>query len=480
MGVLKDLEPAEVFARFEEIAAIPHGSRNTKKISDYLKDFAKEKGLKCIQDVSDNIIIFKDAYPGYEDSEPVILQAHMDMVCEKTDGTDIDFEKDGLKLVVSDGTLSAEGTTLGGDDGIGVAYILAILSADDIKHPPIEAVITSDEEIGMLGAAALDVSPLSAKRMINIDSEEEGIFTCGCAGGITADCRLPVKKCDVNGTLLEIELKDFTGGHSGEEINKGRANPNQIMGRLLYSAGDGINILSVEGGLKDNAIPRSCKARIVTDEKNKEELANRIEGLFSQIRKEYEITDPSIRCEIKKGGSYNGKAFDKSSTKDCVRLLYTLPGGVIRMSPVIKGLVQTSLNMGILKTSEDEVIFGYSIRSSVTSEKTDLCRRLDCIFGSAGGYIDYSGDYPAWEYREDSPLRDIMTESYASVTGREACVNVIHAGLECGIFAGKIPDIDCVSIGPDLKDIHTPQERLDISSAQRMWRLLLEVLKRLK
>ncbi|MCR4739352.1 MAG: M20/M25/M40 family metallo-hydrolase, partial [Lachnospiraceae bacterium] len=315
MRVLENTEPKEVFYYFEEIAGIPHGSRDTKRISDYLKGFAMEQGLKYIQDEADNVIIFKDGSRGYENSGPVILQAHMDMVCEKEADCDIDFTNEGLRLKLEDGIISAEKTTLGGDDGIGVAYILALLASKDIPHPPIEAVITADEEIGMLGASALDLSPLKGKRMINIDSEEEGIFTLGCAGGIRTDCHLPLLKSDINGTEYEISLEGFMGGHSGMSIDKGRANPNHLMGRLLYALKEDIRLLSVNGGLKDNAIPRSSKAVLVVPENETDTgIFKKIEMLFSKIKDEYRTTDPSIECRVKECGRYSGAAFDKRST----------------------------------------------------------------------------------------------------------------------------------------------------------------------
>nr|MCR4738954.1 M20/M25/M40 family metallo-hydrolase [Lachnospiraceae bacterium] len=292
---------------------------------------------------------------------------------------------------------------------------------------------------------------------------------------------LPLLKSDINGTEYEISLEGFMGGHSGVSIDKGRANPNHLMGRLLYALKEDIRLLSVNGGLKDNAIPRSSKAVLVIPGNETDTgLEKKIEMLFSKIKDEYRTTDPSIECRVKECGRYSGAAFDKRSTEDCIRLLYTLPNGIIRMSPHINGLPQTSLNLGVLKTEENEVIYGFALRSSVSSEKEELVNRLLCITESAGGHITLSGDYPAWEYREDSPLRDTMLEVYKEMTGEEAVVTVIHAGLECGIFSAGIKDLECISIGPEMKNIHTPKESLDTASAERTWRFLLKVLERLK
>lgn len=482
MGVLSGIEPTSVFRYFEEICSIPHGSGNTKQISDYCVRFANEHGLRYIQDGSNNVIIFKDGTAGYENSESVIVQGHLDMVCEKTADCPIDFEKDGLTLRVEDGIISADGTTLGGDDGIAIAYALAILDADDIPHPPLEAVFTVDEETGMYGAADLDCSPLKARTMLNIDSEEEGVLLVSCAGGVSAACHLPVSREEAGGVEATLEVGGLTGGHSGVEIDKGRANANVLLGRVLNELSKEVayQLISVSGGLKDNAIPREASAKLVIQSEDVpavEKLAQEYHKIFAD---EYRSADPELSLKVSFGGAGDFRAMDENSKKRTVSALVNLPGGIQRMSVDIPGLVQTSLNMGILKTADDEVVMSYAVRSSVGTEKEEVLSRLTNLMDLLGGTMECAGDYPAWEYKRDSRLRDLMTEVFEQQYGRKPSVEAIHAGLECGLFAGKLPGLDCVSFGPDMKDIHTTKERMDIASVQRTWTYVLEILKRLK
>ncbi|MCR5108051.1 MAG: aminoacyl-histidine dipeptidase [Lachnospiraceae bacterium] len=480
MRLLKGMEPERVLFYFEEISSIPRGSGKTERISEYLKGFAIRQSLKYIQDKNNNIIIFKDGSQGCEKSDPVILQGHMDMVCEKNEGTDIDFDRDGLRLKLCGRVLSAEGTTLGGDDGIAVAYILAILEADDIKHPPIEAVITSDEEIGMVGASALDTSVLSSKRMINLDSEDEGIFIIGCAGGRSVKCHIPVSFKESLGTLIRLSVKGLKGGHSGEDINRGRGNANKLMGRLLYHIRDRIGLISIDGGSKDNAIPRRSDAEfIIKDADEAEKITDAITDIFEDIKNEYEFTDPGIELEIEKKESAKFMVLDKDSADRVLGFLYLCPNAIQKMSPAIEGLVRTSLNLGIVNSHEKEIVFSFLLRSSMDSEKMELCSRLDCLTELFCGYTDHSGDYPAWEFNSDSGLLSIMRETYEEKYKKSPKITVIHAGLECGIFNGRIEGLDCVSIGPDMKDIHTPDESLDLDSVLRTYEFLLSVLERM-
>ncbi|MCH5188184.1 MAG: aminoacyl-histidine dipeptidase [Oscillospiraceae bacterium] len=480
MAVLSGIEPKEVFRYFEEICGIPHGSGNTKPISDYCVRFADEHGLRYIQDDSNNVIIFKDGTPGYEQSAPVMIQGHLDMVCEKEPDCTIDFEKDGLSLRLDGGIISADGTTLGGDDGIAVAMGLALLASSDIPHPPLEVVLTVDEEIGMLGADALDCSPLKSRLMLNLDSEDEGILLVSCAGGVSATCHLPVSRKETSGTKITLKVGGLTGGHSGVEIDKGRANANQLMGRLLNELSKTVDyaLISVSGGLKDNAIPRESSAEIVTaDIAAVQAVADKFGSIFAA---EFRGTDPELYIEAAGGENGQYMALDTSSKQRVIAALVNLPGGIQRMSNDIAGLVQTSLNMGILKTVDDEVIMSYAVRSSVGTEKEELVSRITNLMDILGGTVDLMGDYPAWEYKSDSVLRNVMTEVFEEQYGHKPEVAAIHAGLECGLFAGKLPGLDCVSCGPDMKDIHTPKECMDVASVQRTWKYVLGVLKRLK
>lgn len=483
MRVLKDLEPLKVFEYFEEICNIPHGSGNTKRISDYLVRFALDHKLRCIQDDSGNVVIFKKASPGYESKEPVIIQGHMDMVCEKEDDVVIDFDKEGLRLTVSDGIVKAKGTTLGADDGIAVAYALALLDSDSIEHPPLEVVITVDEEIGMLGASAFDAGVLHGKTMLNLDTEDEGYLLVSCAGGATVNCTVSAKQKNIYGYSINISVSGLVGGHSGIEIHKGRASANQIMGRLLYKAVSEFDIYlsDIAGGLKDNAIPRSCSCNLILGEdQDVYAFSEGLQAYADVIKKEISITDPDALIEIECSPIADiYLAYDIADTKRIITALYTLPGGVQKMSQNIPGLVQTSLNMGILKNLGDKVVMSFSARSSVASEKDELVSRIRCVMDAVSGSVSLEGEYPAWEYKEESRLRDLMIDIFKKQYEKEPIVYAVHAGVECGIFADKIPGLDCVSFGPELKDIHTPKETMDIASVQRVWKYLLEVLRSL-
>ena len=416
MRVLSKLEPQPVFHFFEDLCAIPHGSGNTKCISDYCVAFAKARGLEYHQDQSNNVIIIKPATAGYEDAAPVILQGHLDMVCEKEPGCQKDMLHDGLDLEVDGDYVRARGTTLGGDDGIAVAMALAILDSSDIPHPRLEAVFTVDEEIGMLGAVAMDVSPLKGRALVNMDSEEEGIFTVSCAGGNVTTCTLPAARLPFEGTALTVSICGLQGGHSGVEIHKGRANANMLMGRLLQAMAKAapLRIVSVDGGLKDNAIPTLSTARIVTaDAAAAKGAAQQMAEHFSS---EYRVTDPGVAVSVEDGAT--GEPMDQVSTERVICMLTCLPNGIQVMSAEIAGLVQTSLNLGILVTEQDQICASFSVRSSVDSQKEMLKARLTALMQGLGGTTAYSGEYSGWEYRDDSPLRQLMTEVYREQYGK--------------------------------------------------------------
>ena len=478
MAILEHLEPRGVFRFFEELCAIPHGSSNTKAVSDWLMDFARERGLEAYQDGLNNVIIIKEATSGYESAEPVILQGHMDMVCEKAPGCAKDMEKEGLDLAVDGDAVYAEGTTLGGDDGIAVAMALAILDADDIPHPRLEAVFTVDEEIGMLGATALDVSMLRGRRMLNLDSEEEGVFTVGCAGGNLTQCTLPLTRAPYAGKALTVTVGGLRGGHSGAEIDKGLGNANMLMGRLLYAASRKaeLRLVEVNGGLKDNAIPRETVATLVTTDP--EAVLAVCRELDAQLKNEYRTTDPDVFVTATE--STASLPMDDDTSRRVLCFLTCAPNGIQAMSADMPGLVQTSLNLGILKTEKDAVIASFCVRSSIDGQKQMLVERLTCMTEALGGTVEVFGDYSGWEYRPDSPLRELLVEVFTQQYGHAPRIEAIHAGVECGIFSGKLPGLDCVSMGPDLTEIHTCREKLYISSVQRLWTMVLETLKRMK
>ena len=478
MAILEHLEPRGVFRFFEELCAIPHGSSNTKAVSDWLMDFARERGLEAYQDGLNNVIIIKEATSGYESAEPVILQGHMDMVCEKAPGCAKDMEKEGLDLAVDGDAVYAEGTTLGGDDGIAVAMALAILDADDIPHPRLEAVFTVDEEIGMLGATALDVSMLRGRRMLNLDSEEEGVFTVGCAGGNLTQCTLPLTRAPYAGKALTVTVGGLRGGHSGAEIDKGLGNANMLMGRLLYAASRKaeLRLVEVNGGLKDNAIPRETVATLVTTDP--EAVLAVCRELDAQLKNEYRTTDPDVF--VTAAESTASLPMDDDTTRRVLCFLTCAPNGIQAMSADMPGLVQTSLNLGILKTEKDAVIASFCVRRSIDGQKQRRVERLTCMTEALGGTVEVFGDYSGWEYRPDSPLRELLVEVFTQQYGHAPRIEAIHAGVECGIFSGKLPGLDCVSMGPDLTEIHTCREKLYISSVQRLWTMVLETLKRMK
>ena len=475
---LAGLKPGSVFRYFEEICAIPHGSRNTKAISDYLVAFAKEHNLKYIQDESNNVILFGPGTCGMEDHAPVILQGHMDMVCEKDASCPLDMAVDGLDLMHDDRFVYAKGTTLGGDDGIAVAYALAILEDNTIAHPPLEVIITVDEEIGMLGANAIDLSMLRGRTLVNLDSEEEGIFTVSCAGGATSVISLPVERKAVYGPCVRLTVDGLQGGHSGAEIHKNRANANKVMGEYLSRIQKlmPLCLTSFSGGSKDNAIPRSCQATVVAMGIGIERINDVAAQLQAEIREKYD--EPEATVQAFDVDALGGNSLTTSATSDVISLLCACPNGVQSYSQDIPGLVQTSLNLGIAKLG-DQFTATFSVRSSVNQEKEELIRKLRELTDFYNGSYSQSGTYPAWEFRKDSPLRDTMVRIYQEMFGKDPQVLAIHAGLECGLLGDKLPGLDCVSIGPQMHDIHTSREKLEIASTERTWNFLLEVLKNL-
>lgn len=462
-GILGDLYPEKVFYYFEQISAIPRGSGNVKKIADYLCFFAKVRQLEWERDHANNVIIRKPATPGYENAATVILQGHTDMVCAKTAESTHNFEKDALELKVEDGWISANGTTLGGDNGIAVAYGLAILASDDLDHPPLEVVFTSDEEIGLLGAKALEMSKLKGKFLLNLDSESEGILTVSCAGGSMTTVTLPFTRSHEEGAVYKVTFSGLLGGHSGAEIHKGRANAAVLAGEFLGKAG--CKVISACGGSADNAIMSSLTMEVLGDG-----VMDTAKDLEADFRSRY--PEENITLTVEKLHENGGDV----ASADLGGYLRKAPYGVQAVSKEIEGLVQTSLNVGILETKEDAFVATYSVRSSVEAEKTALNALVAETARAFGGSAVTEGEYPAWEYRKKSPLRDLMVKVYEDSFGKKMQVEAIHAGLECGLFAGGIPGLDAVSFGPDMADIHTPAERLSVESVANTWRYLLSAL----
>ncbi|MBO5858822.1 MAG: aminoacyl-histidine dipeptidase [Clostridia bacterium] len=479
LNKLSGLKPEKVFRYFEEISMIPRGSGHMEKISGYCADFAKERNLKFIKDNACNVIIFKDGTAGRENEEPVIIQGHLDMVWEKSSDSSIDFETDPLDLAIEKGFIIAKGTTLGGDDGIAVAYALALLDSDDLSHPPLEVVFTTDEETGMCGAEAIDTSVLRGKRMINIDSEAEGTLWVSCAGGARADIRYEFSAESVSGTVCEISVSGLHGGHSGTEIHHGYANANKLMGRILENLSSSIDfsLVTIDGGSMDNAITRECVCKIALSSES-EALFKHINRLNSDLRKEFKSTDPDLSVRIRNCESVR-YCISKADSQKIISMLNEFPCGVVSMSKSIEGLVETSLNLGVTATKDNYISFTFLCRSSDNSQRIALTDKLTAIAEKFGANCTVHSEYPAWEYKEDSELQTVFADTFKDVFGKEMVVTAIHAGLECGLFCGKIAGLDCVSFGPDILDIHTPQEKLSIESSARMWEYLLEILKRI-
>lgn len=475
-NMLENVKPQRVFKYFEDVCSIPHGSGDMEKIADYCMEFAKLHSLDFVRDEANNVIIYKNATAGYENAEPVILQGHLDMVCQKTEDCSINFSVDGLQVFVDGDFVKARGTTLGADNGIAVAMILAILESDEYSHPPIEAVFTTDEEIGMVGAKKLDMSLLKGRKMINIDSEEENTVTVSCAGGSDFKASLPINRVQKNGTEITVILKGLLGGHSGIEIHKGRVNANILTGRFLNHLSSIIDfdIISIDGGDKGNAIPNLCKIRLcVTDV---DEFLKEATAYIEIIKNEISEREKVFTTVITVGENGDFDVFDNELKNNLIFALLCAPNGIIEMSAGIECLVETSLNLGILATEDENVTMLFTLRSNKKSAHIALEEKLKGFFGILPCTIDIWGHYPPWEFKENSPLHRLYIDTYKEITGVEPAVVAIHAGLECGTFADALSGLDCISIGPDLFDVHTVNEKMSISSTQRIFNILTSLL----
>ena len=460
MKVLQNLEPKLVFDFFEKISDIPRGSGNEKAISDYLLNFGKELGLETIQDEALNIIIKKPASKGYENAPTVIIQGHMDMVCEKNNGTDHDFEKDPLKLRIVDDYIYATDTTLGADNGIAVAYGMALLADNSIPHPALEVLITTDEETGMSGAMAVSKDNLDGKLLINLDNEEEGELLVSCAGGVRTNSAIKIEWQDrADKATMSINISGLKGGHSGMDIIKERGNSNKILGRILKALKDELefNIVKINGGSKNNAIPREAEVIISLDNSNVDKVTSIVNELADVFANELKAQDSGLKVVVNKVSVDESKEFNKDTTDKVINLLYLYPNGVNTRSTEIDGLVESSTNLGVLSTNEDYVEFDSAVRSSVPSLKKEIELRIKTITEIIGAEFSSKSDYPGWEYDPNSKMREICQKVYKDMTGKEAKIVAIHAGVECGLFNEKLGNLDMISFGPNLYDVHTPQ-----------------------
>ena len=478
MGLLDNIEPKKVMYFFEEITKIPHGSKNEGLLAKYLINFSKSHNLKYISDTNNNVIIIKEATKNYENSEPIILQAHIDMVCEKTKESCHDFTKDPLKLCLNDNILKAKDTTLGADNGIAVAMFLSILDSDDIPHPKLECVFTSAEEIGMIGAKSIDVSMLTGKKLLNLDSGGEGVFTVGCSGGLKAISCIPLHYKTTSGQIININVSGLQGGHSGMMINKERLNASILMGRILFELRKfNYKLIDINGGTVDNAITKECNSKIICNVNDIEKIINAVNKINNTIAYECRITDPNVKITTNLLETGNVKALDEDSTVAVYSILMNYPQGVYSMSMEIKDLVESSLNMGVIKIEDDNLIIKTGIRSSSETKLYHLADKIDSLVSIFGGKTQISDFYPGWEYNPKSKLRENVLEAYKKLYNKEPIVLAIHAGLECGLFSKKISGLDCVSMGPNMNYVHTPDEQLDLKSVERTWILLKEILK---
>ena len=475
-------KPEKLFHFFEEVCAVPRGSGNEKGISDFLVKFAKDRNLWVYQDDSHNVIIKKAGSKGAEDKAPVMLQGHIDMVCDKRAGVEHDFEKEGIDLVLRDGVLSANGTTLGADNGVAIALMMMVLDDEDIIHPPVECVFTTEEEVGLNGAQALDKSQITARTMINMDSEEEGVATVSCAGGLRVQLTRQAERIPAEGTLMQIKMEGLLGGHSGTDIDKERQNANILMARMLdrlLRETDG-KLVTYAGGTKDNAITRECGASLIYEEKAEAEKAEKLAcDMAETFSDEIASFEPDFACEISLEDGQSADALKAGDAEALVHAVRLAPNGVHRRNIKMDGFVVVSSNMGVVRADEKELVIVISPRSSVASLQEDTKARLALLAETFGFEISFSGEYPGWDYKEDSQIRQVFAESYRELFGTEMRFEALHAGLECGLFSDALPGLDAIAVGPTLYNVHTPDENVPLDSFERFYELLKDVLARL-
>ena len=482
--VLQGLKPERVFYYFEELCKIPHGSYNVQMISDYCLNLARGMGMEARQDEELNVVIRVPAFPGYEDAPAVMIQGHMDMVAVKDPDVEKDMLTEGLDLIVDGDYVRAKGTSLGGDDCIAVAMALAIMEDRSLPHPELELVFTTQEEVGMDGMHALDTSDLHARYLLNLDSEEEGHFLAGCAGGVRANAEFETRRVPVTGQQVQIAISGLAGGHSGTEIDKCRANAIVLAGRVLFDLHEEVqlHLVSIEGGEKDNAIPLACTMTLIIDPEDLPQLESRLSAIAADIAAEYRTSDPGLQIRIRvcDEAETDGSVLHPAAFEKLILLLMEMPNGIQTMSADLPGLVESSLNAGIIRTEEDVIRISWAIRSSVKSLKTLISSKLEYLTEFLGGEITFKGSYPEWTFNPQSPICGLCCRLYEAQTGRKAVISTMHAGVECGLLGEKMPSLDMVSMGPDLLDIHTTSEHMSIASVERCYRLVLAVLEAIR
>lgn len=478
--VIQGYEPVQVLHYFEEISAVSRGSGEEKAVSEYLCRFAESQGLTYFTDELHNVVIKKPGTAGAENAPAVMLQGHLDMVCEKNAGVEHDFTTQGIEIVLdsANGLVRANGTTLGADNGIAVAYMMAILSDKELKHPPLECVFTVQEETGLFGAAGIDGDWIQARTMINMDSEEEGIATVSCAGGLLVEMKKKIAWEQVeDGQALSVTVRGLMGGHSGIDIALERGNSNKIMARILCTllAAMPVNLVSVSGGNKTNAIPREADAVVVVKQQDTEKALELLRKTAEEIQGEFSSTEAALMITAEPA-ELPQKMMTAAVTADYVKFAYLCPNGVLSRNVQNGGFIISSLNLGLVTTGEEEITAGIAPRSSVASLQEETKRQLGLLGDTFGFAMECSGEYPGWSYAEVSPIRDLFAESYRELFGKELKIEAIHAGLECGLFADKLPGLDAIAVGPTMHGVHTPDEALELSACEKVWKLLVKVL----
>lgn len=476
---VRNLEPKALWNKFADLNAVPRPSKKEERVIAFMKDFGAKLGLETIEDEVGNVIIKKPATPGMENRKTIVMQSHLDMVHQKNADTDFDFDTQGIEMYVDGDWVRAKGTTLGADNGLGVATIMAILESTDIKHPAIEALFTIDEETGMTGAMGLKGGLLDGEILLNLDTEEDDEIDIGCAGGIdvTAERDYNEEEAPENSVGYTITVKGLNGGHSGMDIDKGLGNANKIMNRLLFDSFEnfGLQVAEINGGSLRNAIPRESFAKVIISEIFDEAFVFDMQEVINDIKTEYKTTEPNLEIKIEKSGDTPAKVMELGVQEGLIRAIYAAHNGVYRMSADMADLVETSNNIARVIVKDGKIHIGCLTRSSVESSKFDLANALRSAFELFGCEVNFSGSYPGWTPNVNSPILEVLKEIYEKQNNEKPNVVACHAGLECGILGTNYPDMDMISFGPTIKGAHSPDERASIKSAQKYWKFVLEI-----
>lgn len=482
--MLESLEPQALWKHFETLTQIPRCSKHEEKVRAHVLALAKKIGLEAQEDGAGNVVVYKEGSPGYEKGEPTVLQGHLDMVCEKNRDVDLDFSKDPLKLRIEGEWVKATGTTLGADNGIGVAAALALMEARDIPHGPLEFLFTIDEETGLTGASQLEASLLKGRRMLNLDTEEDGALYIGCAGGIDTVITLPVEREGAYPEYLqgfEVAVTGLRGGHSGVDIHEQRGNAHVLLARVLEGLNQAVSLYFVEahGGSKRNAIPRESFATLLLDPQELPKVKELLESFQKTFREELELVDPQVTLTIQEKEMIPFPPVAGKDKERILQLFMAMPHGVYAMSLAVPGLVETSTNFAIIQTTQDALRIDTSQRSSVESQKTYMAKKVAALARGLGAKVEHGSSYPGWTPNPASPLLKVCKEVYQELYGKEPEVKAIHAGLECGIIGERVPGMDMVSLGPQIENAHSPDEKVHIPSVKKFWEYLLAILERL-